>query len=188
MKEQSRIPAGLMDDNFEFFQWRGVLMVLSGGRVRAFERLPARDPVVLKVKQDMAGHPAAMAALDDMGITGRLDRMVRYIRCRYGNLDGNPDITVDGSTSDEYWDCGLRGNCKYEGTLCGKVKAPGGDFTSRELQVIQLLSRDLPNKLIADDMGVSTITVNTHIQNINHKIGSHSKYGIVAYAARNNLI
>lgn len=186
--EKSRIPAGLMDPNFEFFLYKGVVMVLSGGKIRAFESLPANDPVVLKVKHDMDNHPKAVDALGEMGITGSLDCMLTYIRCRYGNLDPSPDITVEGFSRAEYRDCGRRGECKHEGILCEKIQAPNGRFTSRELQVIQLLSEDLPNKLIADEMGVSIITVNTHIQNIHHKIGSHSKAGIVAYAARNNLI
>lgn len=43
------------------------------------------------------------------------------------------------------------------------------DFTSREKQIIELVSHGLSNKQIADDLGISITTVRTHLSTIYSK-------------------
>lgn len=40
------------------------------------------------------------------------------------------------------------------------------DFTSKEKQIVELVSHGLSNKQIADDLGISITTVRTHLKTI----------------------
>lgn len=61
-------------------------------------------------------------------------------------------------------------------------------LTQRELELLGLLGLGLPNKIIADRLGVSENTVKYHIKNILQKLNISNRAEAAAYAARHNLI
>lgn len=61
-------------------------------------------------------------------------------------------------------------------------------FTSREKEVLQLLSEGLSNKEIAEVLYISERTVVGHKSNMLAKTGCKSAIGLLAYALRNKLI
>ena len=64
----------------------------------------------------------------------------------------------------------------------------GADLTTRELEILRLLSRGLPNEEIATQLSISLHTVRNHIQAILRKLRSHSKLEAVATAVREGLV
>lgn len=64
----------------------------------------------------------------------------------------------------------------------------GISLTPRELEVIRLLAEGLPNKLIADQLGISDHTAKFHVNAILSKLGAHSRTEAVTRAARGGLI
>ncbi len=68
--------------------------------------------------------------------------------------------------------------------------APGrrGILTSRELQVLRLVSTGKTNKAIAAELSLSRKTVDRHLSNILTKLDVHSRAGATAYAYRHKLI
>ena len=60
-------------------------------------------------------------------------------------------------------------------------------LTPRERQTVQLLGEGKSNKQIADALGISTGTVETHRKNILSKLHLHSTAELVRFAIRNNL-
>ncbi|MBK5284664.1 MAG: winged helix-turn-helix transcriptional regulator [Bacteroidia bacterium] len=68
-----------------------------------------------------------------------------------------------------------------------KEHKPGIALTDREKKVLELLSRGLPYKLIADALSISEGTVNTHIKNIYGKLHVHSKMEAVRKWKRKGL-
>lgn len=64
---------------------------------------------------------------------------------------------------------------------------PAG-LTDREVQVIGLLAYGGATKQIAESLGITTKTADTHIQNIYRKIGVSSRAGATLYAASNGLV
>lgn len=180
------LPAGLVDENIEFFVYNGEPMMLASGSMKSFQHFP--DEVIDLIKEDMKEHPLTIIALEAMGISDIMKQIRQYIICRFGNFDDRADLTPEGITITEYYNCGQHGTCEYEGILCQLVPAPGGKISTRELQIIQYIARDLPNKMIADDLDISVNTVSSHIANIQLKTGTHSKAGIVAWASENHII
>lgn len=58
----------------------------------------------------------------------------------------------------------------------------GAGLTPREMEVLRLLARGLPNKQIADALGVSIHTVERHLTNLYPKLGCRSRTEATAFA------
>ena len=65
---------------------------------------------------------------------------------------------------------------------------PSEDLTAREVEVLQLLAAGLPNKVIAQRLGISDHTVKFHVNAIMTKLGVQSRTEAVVRAARLGLV
>ena len=61
-------------------------------------------------------------------------------------------------------------------------------LTSREIQVLTLLAEGLPNKAIANRLGISDQTVKFHVSSISGKLGAANRTDAVRRAVRRGLI
>jgi DNA-binding NarL/FixJ family response regulator len=61
-------------------------------------------------------------------------------------------------------------------------------LTPREIQVLELVAEGLPNKAIADRLGISDQTVKFHIASISGKLGAANRTDAVRRAVRRGLI
>lgn len=68
------------------------------------------------------------------------------------------------------------------------VPDSGDKPTAREREIIQLLAEGNGNKEVADKLGISVKTVETHRAAIMRKLGLHSIGELVRYAIRNHII
>jgi NarL family two-component system response regulator LiaR len=66
--------------------------------------------------------------------------------------------------------------------------APASLLTPREREVLVLIARGLPNKVIARDLGVSEKTVKTHVSNLLGKLGLTDRTQAALYAVREGLL
>ncbi len=55
------------------------------------------------------------------------------------------------------------------------ASADGIRFTGREQQILHCLSRGMPDKEIAQQLGMSPLTVHTHLKHIFEKLGAHTR-------------
>jgi DNA-binding NarL/FixJ family response regulator len=63
-----------------------------------------------------------------------------------------------------------------------------GHLTPREREVLVLLARGRPNKVIARDLGVSERTVKTHVSNILAKLNLTDRTQAAVYAVRHGIV
>jgi len=61
-------------------------------------------------------------------------------------------------------------------------------LTSREREIVQLLSEGKSSKEVASSLGISVKTAETHRANIMRKLEIHSVSELVRYAVRNQII
>jgi NarL family two-component system response regulator LiaR len=67
--------------------------------------------------------------------------------------------------------------------------APNADgLTDREREVLTLIARGLPNKLIARELSISEKTVKTHVSSILGKLGLTDRTQAALYAVRSGLV
>ena len=64
----------------------------------------------------------------------------------------------------------------------------GGPLSPRERQVVQLVAEGKSSKEVADALGISLKTVETHRANVLRKLKLRSVTELVRYAVRNNII
>ena len=64
----------------------------------------------------------------------------------------------------------------------------GDRLTSREREIVQLLSEGKSSKEVASSLSISVKTAETHRANIMRKLEIHSGSELVRYAVRNQII
>lgn len=184
--ESPKLPAGIIDSNFEFYEKNGKAFFLQAGQEKHFSEISIDFLTI--IREDLENHPNALRAMKECGICDYKDQNEQWALCNFGNFDNKADLTVDGVIIHEHVRCQSRGSCPYEGIICLPIQARFGTITPRELEIMKLICQDLPDKLIADRISVSIHTVAIHRQNIERKIGCHSKAGIVTFAFQNHIL
>jgi two-component system, NarL family, response regulator LiaR len=70
----------------------------------------------------------------------------------------------------------------------GERRDPRMLLTNREREVLELVARGMPNKLIARELGISEKTVKTHMSNVLAKLGLTDRTQAALYAVREGLV
>lgn len=60
--------------------------------------------------------------------------------------------------------------------------------TPREQEVLRLLAEGLPNRMVADRLGISTRTAQKHVENLFKKFNVHGRADLVSVAGRTGLM
>lgn len=76
----------------------------------------------------------------------------------------------------------------YNAILKGSTNKPDEFLTSREVEILTLLSKDLTQDEIAKTLSISPRTVEGHARNLRIKLNVRSTAGMVHYAYLNNLV
>lgn len=185
--KDQKLPAGLQDKGFEFYVVDSNIYCLHDGRRLSYEEVP--EHVLLLIEEDMVKHPEATKALYDWDLTERDEMLKQYIYCRFGGFDMEPDITPSLTIDHtEYFECGRRGRCSYEGKICSSIKVANGHLTKQEIRILKLIANGKLNKEIAAELHISEETVSSHCQNIQQKTGLKGKPEMTGFAYRKNLV
>ena len=78
----------------------------------------------------------------------------------------------------------------FRGSLdrTGKPRRKVNQLSSREVEVLQLIAEGKPNKLVADELGISFKTVDKHRQHLMAKLNIHDAAGLTRYAIGAGII
>lgn len=137
-------------------------------------------------------YPDAYAALCAEYARSRLNRshyeyllVKRFIKCNFGEYDNKLDVTDMGHFQFEYVKCPMRGECKYEGTICNPKF--NSTLSPRELDVMELLYKRHTIDEISETLYISIETVKNHRRNALQRLRLRSTSDFIAYAYQNNL-
>jgi DNA-binding NarL/FixJ family response regulator len=84
--------------------------------------------------------------------------------------DAEPDEVIRGVRAAAHGESPLAPKAARE-LLGSRSTAPASQLTDRELEVLRLVTRGLPNKLIARELGISEGTVKAHLTTVFQRIG-----------------
>lgn len=75
-----------------------------------------------------------------------------------------------------------------KGTTTKKDSSDPGNITEREKEVLELIVEQYTNQEIAEELYISTRTVDAHRRNLLQKTGAKNTAGLVTYAIKHNLV
>jgi DNA-binding CsgD family transcriptional regulator len=185
----NRIPAGLIDNNTEFFTVISATgakaMCLYGGKPYGYDATPdCRKEIV---RQDMKANPVKERAMEAMVGFNEARKIEKYIMCNFGALNDDADIDEHNKMSQpEYVPCPSRGQCNQEGIGCSNILVGEVLLSKRETPVFKLV--DLEDEEIAEKLFISVNTVKNHFANIRNKTGFKDKKAMIHWATKKGII
>jgi DNA-binding NarL/FixJ family response regulator len=120
-------------------------------------------------------------------------RAVDRDRLRLELIESGIEIAAETSTLTAARESGVQADA-FVVARSGMDDRPGAErtynepLTPRELDVLNLIALGLPNKAIADRLGISDQTVKFHVASIISKLGASNRTEAVRVAVRRGLI
>lgn len=179
--------AGLMpgDQSIEFFGIRETKKViwLQNGCSHYFSDLPI-DYFMLLKQAYLQDHKAQEFLSQVAPDQSRQIELYTYYM--YGSLDGTPDI-VNGHLGpvENFRD---KRNCPSLLWQSKQINIGGHTLTPRQITIIDLIAKDLPNKAIADVMGIKLSTYDFHAANLFKAIGVTNKTALLKLAYQHKIL
>jgi DNA-binding CsgD family transcriptional regulator len=175
------IPAGIEDNNVEFYRHGNTVNATYGGARFVFNALPAeiREPFAVELINDKK---AFHCLIHDMKVNPA-EAEEKLVWCRYGHHDYNPDYnyTTKKLTPDAPG-CENESHCHGFGIVCRIPPGVNGHLTKQEFFVLRLIARGKQDKEIAAELGIEVSTVRTYIQRIHYKLRVNNRIEIFIWA------
>ena len=173
------------DSNIEFVGIRSTKEVLwlQHGCNHYFKDLPQTHFKLLK----SAYLKDTKAVLFLSSITDSIERQVElYTYYMYGEVDGTADI-MDGKLSDSE---NFRDNQNCPSLLWNSKNINIGKhvLTDRQVFIIDCIAQDLPDKAIADLMGITPSTLDSHKSKLYKSVGVQTKAALIVTAFNHRII
>ncbi len=113
----------------------------------------------------------------------------RFVKCNFSKLDTTSldieDVEENGIFNFEKVECPMRGECPYEGVICGPKF--NSKLSPAELRVMKLFYKGDSKDDISRSLFISPGVVKLHIKNAYRKLGVHEKSEFIRYAQEHNL-
>jgi len=181
-----QIPAGLLpgDNRTEIFGDRKSkkTFFVSDGQTFQFNILaPMKKAQIFEqlLKDDIA--------FEDLKHLPQEEATEKFAFCIYGAADHIADFTESGQLNKvDNFICS--NNCKCLKWKSKSITIDGTALTIREIQIVNLMASDLPDKQIAEKLKIAKSTLNTHKQNLFEKASVKSKSGLITKAINQKII
>lgn len=178
-----RANSSLFSSDIEFFVEQNELFCITAGVT--YKWLDTPDDVKDRVYKIFINDVKAYAAMSRWGKEGD-EALKQYVICRFGSFSESADIEKN-AVENEYYDCGKKGECPYEGKICKTIKAPYGVISPGELKVLILLCEDMSDKQIASAMNLSRATISDRVRSLCSKIGEATRTGVAVWAVKHGI-
>lgn len=182
----NKILPGLMSPGIEFFVHEDKVKAFSSGRTISFSEVSFTYMQILKEKIDSDNK--VKEHLQAMHPNSEIKQIEQFVRCRFGGLDYQADMTTDEIQEGEYWDCPLRGMCKSEGVLCKAISFKESVLNNIDIKLMRLLTTNSTNEVIANELNMAMGTFHLAKKNLYKKLDVQTKQEVTLIAIKLNLI
>jgi DNA-binding NarL/FixJ family response regulator len=144
---------------------------LRGGAIAATKRLSVLVPDTVVVVLGAEGDDDLLVAAVRAGASGYLPRSTStagLARAIAGVLEGTAAVTRAGAAA-------LVRELRASGRRRSTINGSAVSLTEREARVTELLRDGLPTRAIAEELGLSPVTVRRHLGAVAHKIGADGR-------------
>lgn len=186
MTNQNKLLPGLMDGSIEFFIDTDKLKAITNGSVIDFTQLSFSGIKILQ--QAIDSNPEVKLHLFDMHPNDKYKRLEQFVKCRFGGLDYQADMSTDGLQDGEFWPCPLRGSCASEGVLCKSVQFNGQRLDTKDINLVQQLATNNTNEVIAEQLSMPMGSLHLAKKKLYRKLGIQTKQEATIIGQRLNLI
>jgi DNA-binding CsgD family transcriptional regulator len=179
------LPAGLEDNSVEIYRFGPESHALYAGKKHSYFDLP---PHIRKPFRNEYDHDQIARYLLEhgMSISDDKDREEKFVWCRYGNWDRNPDL-VDGKPVADAPNCLFEKTCAGFGDVCLLPKGPNGRLTPQQYFIVKLVALGKQDNEIGDELKITHATVRTHLARIHEKLGANNRSEISLWATNKGL-
>ncbi len=143
---------GITANGIEFFEKEGEIKMIHQGEVKDFLEIP--HLVLGILKSEINKNAPVKQALEETHPDSEIRQIKQFIECRFGGLDSVPDILDNELQPAEYRNCPVRKACTLKGTLCSKFQYNGHILEWEEIELVQLLSTNMKNEVIAQELNI----------------------------------
>lgn len=167
------VPAGLLDENVEFFTEESQTVAIQGGSVKAVSAISARANSILLMNYRQ--NKTAQKLYKSWGITEENECLVEYVKCLFSGLDNVPDIDIKaGTINPEVCCCSKKLYCEGYGKVCkASILSP------KEILVAQAIATGKPDKALHGELRITLNTLRDYKKNIYKKLDCHSRVEMV---------
>lgn len=185
-KNNNEVYPGMACSGMEFFVNGKSLNIIHNQKILPFAELPFK--AIQLIKESINESREVELALHDMHPHSEWKRLEQFARCRFGGLDFNPDIKNNKLQEGEYWPCPLHGKCPSEGILCKLPKINGIRLSKEDVKLMQLVSTDLTNEVIAEMMNYKYGSFHLAKKKLYQKLKVSTKQEVALIGKTLNLI
>lgn len=172
--QSANIPAGIFSGT-ELFAHNGEMYAIYNGSRMLFQDLPGME------KQNFSGmymndREGQEFIRKQFGITGFESGFKKWLFCKFGSLDGDPD-SINGSISpDTYNSACLRIDCPGRGKICGSNSGLKG----YEVETIRVLKSGKTIKEVADVLCVSEPAIKSRLEKLKDRFKATNVVALIA--------
>jgi len=180
------LPAGLEDNSVEIYRFENKAHALYNGSTHKYFELP--EHIRLPFHNDYENDKEAQECLEiDMCISGDKAREEKFIACRYGNFDRNPDL-ADGKLEADAPNCSEERICPGLGIVCKLPEGKNGRLTKQQYFITKLIAMGKQDKEIAFELYITLPTVRTHLTRIRETLDVNNRNEISLWAINKGII
>ncbi|MFC6859184.1 response regulator transcription factor [Zunongwangia atlantica] len=162
---------------------------LQGGRIYPFKELeaPLFMMVANKYNTDRGAKLFIKALRNKQGKQYSFPEQVEiYTFYMWGAVDGKPDIKNGVLQPSENFLTG--GQCPSMDFDHKHIEVDGNIINSKDVKIIFMAAKDLPNKAIADELNISIRTLEYHLTRLYRKVGAFTRTGLVNAAYQHKIL
>lgn len=163
-QRNNKLPAGLFKGT-EVFVEEYEIYAMYRGRCILFEELPSMEKRFF-VREYLADKAGQKFIREELGITGFESAFRQWLFCKFGAIDGEPDL-LDGKVIPDLYNSACdRKNCPGRGVFCGQ----GSRLKRHDVETLHELVSGYSVKQMADHLHLSDSAIKSRIEKLKERM------------------